>query len=263
MERSLAFYQELLGLRLLGRSPASARLSALDGAPLLILEACPGARMVPRRGSLGLYHVALLLPSRAALGQFLRHIGASGIHIGMSDHLFSEALYLTDPDGLGLEVYADRAREDWPRENGELVGASLPLDVAAVLEAAAPDPFAGIPAGSVIGHIHFYVDDLDRASSFYETAMGFEPMTTLPSARFVSAGGYHHHVAFNTWAVGAQLPKDDDARLLEWQLALPDSSSLAEAAQRLALAGFAVETLADGSFRAVDPWRSAVRVSTR
>jgi catechol 2,3-dioxygenase len=260
LERSLAFYEGLLGLNVLEREERTVRLGERDGAHLFTLVEHPGATLVPRRGRLGLYHVALLLPSRAALGQFLRHVGASGIHIGMSDHLFSEALYLTDPDGLGLEVYADRPRDTWPREAGELVGASLPLDVESVLAAGGEAPFTGIPEGSVIGHVHFYVDDLARASRFYEQALGLEKMTSLPSARFVSAGGYHHHVGFNTWALGAALPEADDARLLEWQLVLPSEADVQAAAARLEGAGFTTERADDGSVRAVDPWRTTLRL---
>lgn len=259
LERSLAFYEGLLGLKLLARAEGSVRLGAEDSTPLLTLVEHPGARAVPRRGRLGLYHVALLLPSRGDLGRFLGHVGASGIHIGMSDHLFSEALYLTDPDGLGLEVYADRPRASWTWEDGQLVGATIPLDVQSVLEAGEGRPFAGIPAGSSIGHLHFYVDDLGRASSFYEAGLGFEAVTTMPSARFVSAGGYHHHVAYNTWALGAPLPEADDARLLEWELALPDEAALQAAVRRLEAKGFVAEPLDRGA-RAVDPWWTTVHL---
>ncbi len=263
LERSLAFYQGQLGLALLSRGAGQAVLGAQDGTPLIVLVERPGAHPVPRRGRLGLYHVALLLPDRPALGRFLRHVGASGLHLGMSDHLFSEALYLTDPDGLGLEVYADRPQDAWPRENGEIVGASLPLDTQGVLAAAGDAPYRGQPAGTVVGHVHFYVDSLPRAARFYQQGLGFEPSTaSFPGALFVSAGGYHHHVGLNTWAAGAALPADDDARLLEWQLVLPDAAEIEAAAQRLAAAGFHVDSLADGTARAVDPWRTAVRLVT-
>lgn len=262
LERSLAFYEGLLGLTTLMREASTVQLGAQDGMPLVKLVEHPGVNSVPRRGHLGLYHVALRVPSRGALGQFLGHIGASSLRIGMADHLFSEALYLTDPDGLGLEVYADRSRESWTWEEGRLVGAALPLDVESLLAAAEDVPFAGIPAGSVIGHIHFYVDDLDRASGFYEGGLGFERMTTMPGARFVSAGGYHHHVAYNTWALGASLPEEDDARLLEWQLVLPDETALEAAGERLEAAGGVLERLPDGSVWATDPWRTVVRLRT-
>ena len=263
LERSLSFYEGVLGLELLTRKARYAELGASDGAPLVALREHPGARPVPRRGRLGLYHVALLLPGRASLGQFLQRVGAAGVRVGMADHLFSEALYLNDPDGLGIEVYADRPRETWPRVDGDLVGDSLPLDTESVLAAAGDDAYKGMPAGTVVGHIHFYVDDLSSAATFYEHGLGFEAsVTSFPGARFVSAGGYHHHVGFNTWAVGAALAEADDARLLEWQLIVPAEVG-AGIAERLGAAGFALETLPDGSVRVVDPWRTAVRLVAR
>ncbi len=260
LARSLGFYEGVLGLKLLAREAGRVYLGAQDGAPLVNLYERPGARPVPRRGRLGLYHAALLLPDRSALGTFLRHLGASGVPVGMSDHLFSEALYLSDPDGLGLEMYADRPRELWPRVGGELVSDSLPLDVEGVLAAGSDASYRGMPAGTVVGHVHFYVTELSQAAAFYEQGLGFRPtLTSFPGARFVSAGGYHHHVGLNTWAAGAPLAEADDARLLEWQLGLP-SEAATGVAERLGAAGFTAETLPDGSLRAVDPWRTAVRL---
>ncbi len=260
LERSLGFYEGVLGLVVLARKAGYAELGALDGAPLVTLCEHPGARPVPRRGRLGLYHVALLLPERGALGTFLRHVSAVGVRVGMADHLFSEALYLSDPDGLGIEVYADHPRELWPRVDGELVSDSLPLDTDSLISAAGGTPYTGMSAGTVVGHVHFYVDNLFQAAAFYERGLGFEAtVTSFPGARFVSAGGYHHHVGFNTWAAGAPLAEVDDARLLEWQLVVPAEIS-ADIAERLGAAGFAPEALPDGSVRVVDPWRSAVRL---
>lgn len=262
LERSLGFYEGLLGLTVVSQDPGAALLGAEDGAPLITLRERPGARPVPRRGRLGLYHVALLLPDRPSLGRFLRHVGASGVHIGMSDHLFSEALYLTDPDGLGIEVYADRPREGWPRVNGELISDSLPLAVDGVLGAAGDAPYEGLPTGTIVGHVHFYVDDLTRAATFYQHGLGFEPtLSSFPGALFVSAGGYHHHVGLNTWAAGAPLAEEGDARLLEWQLVVPSETELAAVTARLRGRGFPVDA-SDGRARAVDPWRTtAVLVS--
>ena len=260
LERSLGFYEVVLGLVVLTRKSGYAELGALDGAPLIKLREYPGARPVPRRGRLGLYHIAFLLPERAALGAFLRQVSAAHIRVGMADHLFSEALYLNDPDGLGIEVYADRPRETWPRGDGELVSDSLPLDMDSLLAAGGDTPYAGMPAGTVVGHVHFYVDNLFRAATFYEQGLGFEAtVTSFLGARFVSAGGYHHHVGLNTWAAGAPLAEPDDARLLEWQLVVP-AEVRAGIAERLGAAGFAPETLPDGSLQVVDPWRTAVRL---
>ena len=260
LARSLTFYEGILGLRVLAKTPGEASLGAADGATLVTLRERPGARPVSRRGRLGLYHVALLLPERPLLGGFLRHVGASGVHIGMSDHLFSEALYLTDPDGLGLEIYADRPKETWPRQDDELLSDSLPLDVPDLLAAATP--YAGMPAGTRVGHVHFYVDDLARAASFYERGLGFTPtIRSFPGALFVSAGGYHHHVGLNTWASGAALAEPDDARLLEWQLGLSSQRALDDALTRLAEAGYAAQTLPNGDALATDPWRTTVRLT--
>ncbi len=260
LTRSLAFYEGLLGLRVLAKTPGETSLGAADGTALVRLHEHPGARPVSRRGRLGLYHVALLLSDRPSLGGFLRHVGASGIHIGMSDHLFSEALYLTDPDGLGLEIYADRPRETWPRQDDELLSDSLPLDVPDLLAAATP--YAGMPAGTRVGHVHFYVDNLERAADFYERGLGFTPtIRSFPGARFVSAGGYHHHVGLNTWAAGAALAEPDDARLLEWRLELSSKAVLEAVLQRLAEAGYAAQTLPDGDALATDPWRTTVRLT--
>lgn len=262
LERSLSFYEGVLGLKVLARKAGYAELGALDGTPLVTLSEHPGARPVPRRGRLGLYHVALLLPDRASLGQFLQRVSAAGAHVGMADHLFSEALYLSDPDGLGIEVCADRPRQMWPRVDGELVSDSLPLDIESVIAAAGGDTYKGMPAGTVVGHVHFYVNNLSPAATFYEQGLGFEAtVTSFPGARFVSAGGYHHHLGFNTWAAGAPLAEADDARLLEWQIIVP-ADLRAGITERLRTAGFTPERLPDGSVRVVDPWRTALRLVT-
>ncbi len=261
LERSLAFYAGLLGLEVRSQAAGTASLGAAGGVPLITLREHPGVRPVPRRGRLGLYHVALLLPGRADLGRVLRHISASGVHLGMADHLFSEALYLSDPDGLGLELYADRPRDAWQHVKGELVSDSLPLDVPGLLSAAGDKPYRGMPAGTTLGHVHFYVGDLARAASFYERGLGFAPtITSYPGARFVSAGGYHHHVGFNTWAAGAPVAAADDARLLEWRLELPSKAELGRVTARLSAAGYAVDTTAEEAV-AVDPWHIKVRLT--
>ena len=265
LARSLAFYEGLLGLRVLTKTPGEASLGGADGASLVTLREHPGARPVSRRGRLGLYHAALLLPDRAALGGFLRYVGAAGVHLGMADHLFSEALYFTDPDGLGLEVYADRPRETWPRKtrldgSDEFLSGSLPLDVPGLLAAATP--YTGMPAGTRVGHVHFCVDDLERATDFYGRGLGFTPtIRSFPGALFVSAGGYHHHVGLNTWAAGAALAEPDDVRLLEWRLELSSKAVLEAVLRRLAEAGYTAQTLPNGDALATDPWRTTVRLT--
>lgn len=271
MERSLAFYEGVIGFhRHAISSDGDGRTVSLGvrGRPesLIELREKPGVRPVSRRGQIGLYHVAVLLPDRADLGRFIVHATNEGARFAAADHLFSEALYLTDPDGLQIEVYRDRPREEWTYMNGELVGDTLPLDFDPVVASAAGTTWQGLPAGTVIGHVHLYVRDLQQAAAFYVSALGFAPtLTSFPGALFVAAGEYHHHVGLNTWAAGAPLATDDDARMIQWQLVLPGPVDVDAAAARLRQAGYALEADPRGlSVVARDPWRIAVQlVSSR
>jgi catechol 2,3-dioxygenase len=262
LARSLAFYEGVLGLRVLERDDAGARLGAADGTETLVtLEPRPGARPMRARGRLGLYHFALLLPDRAALGRFVRHLGERGERAGAGDHLVSEAFYLQDPDGLGIEVYADRPRSTWRRTGRQLMMATDPVDVAALVREAGDLPWAGMPAGTIMGHVHLHVGDLARADAFYAEGLGFDRMVTqYPGALFLGAGGYHHHLGTNTWAgAGAAVPTEADARLLEWTVELPSIEDVARAAESLARGGHLV-TEADGQAVAIDPWGTQVRL---
>ena len=261
LERSLEYYLRVIGLKLLEKTGNNALLGTFsDKKPLLQLHENKTAKPVPRRGRLGLYHFAILLPTRAELGKFLKHLADLGAYAGMSDHTFSEALYLTDPDGLGIEVYADRPRSSWQYKNNEILATTLPLDAQGVVQAAGDERWQGMPAGSVLGHIHFYVDDLERAASFYHEGLGFDiVIRSYPGAMFVSAGGYHHHVGLNTWAAGAEPATADDARLLSWELGLGSEAVIDDAITRLAALGFETEQK-DGVWQAVDPWGSVVRL---
>ncbi len=261
LARSLAYYEQVLGLRLLERGRGIAALGGEGAtAPIIELHERPGARPVPRRGRLGLYHFAILLPERAALGRFLRHLGELGERAGMSDHLVSEAIYLSDPDGLGIEVYADRPRETWRHAGRQLAMATDPLDVESLLRAAGGEPWSGMPAGTVLGHVHLYVDDLDRATAFYHAGLGLDKTVwSYPGALFLSAGGYHHHLGTNTWAAGAEPAGADDARLLEWELVVPRAADAASAVASLAAGGAEVAPSGSGGV-ARDPWGTAVRI---
>ena len=260
LDRSLAYYERVIGLGVLDRGEGTAQLGAEPARPLIELRQRAGARPVPRRGRLGLYHVAILLPERAALGRFVRHLGELDIPAGMSDHLVSEAIYLSDPDGLGIEVYADRPRDRWEYQDGQLVMATNPLDVADLLAAAGEATWTGTPAGTVIGHIHLFVGDLERAAAFYERGIGFDrTVWTYPGALFMSAGGYHHHLGTNTWAADAPPATEEDARLLEWELIVPDTRDADQALERVAAAGAPVQREPGGGV-ARDPWGTAVRI---
>jgi catechol 2,3-dioxygenase len=264
LDRSLEWYQRVLGARLVRRGEETATLGTEGGAPLIELRERAGARPVPRRGRLGLYHFAVLLPDRAALGRFLRHLGELGERAGMADHLVSEAVYLTDPDGLGIEVYADRPRGQWRYEAGELQMATIPLNVQDLVAASGSERWSGMPNGTTIGHVHLHVGDLDQATRFYHEALGFDKVVwSYPGALFLSAGGYHHHLGTNTWAAGTSAAGDDDARLVEWELVLPDAASVSAAGASVEAAGGTIERSADGSILARDPWGTAVRLVSR
>jgi catechol 2,3-dioxygenase len=265
LDRSLGFYEKVLGFRVISRKDAPSGRSARLGAPgdervLLELNEKPGVLPVPRRGRLGIYHFAVLLPTRQDLGRFLRHAAAQGVHIGSANHLVSEALYLVDPDGISVEIYRDRARGGWSYEDDELVVGILPLDTEALLAAAGDQPWRGLPVGTTIGHMHFYVGEIPQAEGFYHAALGFDKVAwSMPGMLFVSAGGYHHHVGLNTWAAGSPVATDEDARLLWWELMLPDRMAVEAAAESLRRAGYGV-TASDGAFLARDPWGITVRL---
>ena len=260
--RSVAYYERVLGLGTLERDRRSATLGAQDDpTPLVRIRERPGATPVPRASRLGLYHFAVLLPDRAALGRFAGHIASQGERVGMSDHLVSEALYLSDPDGLGIEVYADRPRESWTVRGGKLAMATDPLDLDALARAADGRPWTGAPPGTRIGHLHFYVDDLDRAGNFYHAGLGFDRLRLdFPGALFLSAGGYHHHLGTNVWRAGAPRATEGDARLLEWIIRLPEPQEVERAARSLGDAGHRV-TREDGDAIAADPWGTNLRLT--
>ncbi len=214
LERSLAYYESVVGLRVRERGGGRALLGA-DGEDLLILIEQPGAR--PSHGYCGLYHFALLLPERADLARWLAHAARDRVAlVGLSDHFVSEAIYLSDPDGHGIEIYWDRPRELWEGRVAERM-TTLPLDTSSLFaELAAPvsgsldpgsestdplkAPFDGLPAGTTMGHVHLCVADLRQTIAFYRDVLGFALMASLGGqAAFLSAGGYHHHLGANTW----------------------------------------------------------------
>jgi catechol 2,3-dioxygenase len=257
-----------MGFRVLDKQSDRASLAAHgDDTVLIELVERKGARAVPRRGRLGLYHYAILLPDRPSLGKFLVHLSELGVYAGMSDHLVSEALYLTDPDGLGIEVYADRPRTQWKHEQRQLAMATNPLDVQNLVAATKGEKWTGMPAGTKVGHVHLYVGDIDQAAAFFHEGLGFDKVVwSYPGALFLSAGGYHHHLGTNTWAAGAPRAEEDDARLLEWTVLVRSASEAAAAAKSIASAGYKVEqNPAEGtrgeSWVATDPWGTNVRLA--
>jgi catechol 2,3-dioxygenase len=260
LARSLTWYRTVLGLRVLRQDAESAVLGA--DRPLLHLHLRQGARPVPRRGAYGLFHFAILLPGRPALGACMSHLAGQDVRVGMADHLVSEALYLWDPDNLGIEVYADRPRGTWQERHGELVMTTDPLDVPDLVRAAGSDRWQGMPDGTTLGHLHLHVGDLDTARNFYHLALGLDlTVWHYPGALFLSAGGYHHHLGTNTWSPGPAAA-DGEARLLHWELVLPDGDSVLQAGESLRAAGYGVEQRPEGIATA-DPWGTALHLTPR
>jgi catechol 2,3-dioxygenase len=251
--RMKSFYEDAIGLEDLGRSDGIVRLG-IDAKPLVELVDDPNALPKPY-GTTGLFHLAILVPSRADLARAIRRVvGADWTFTGASDHLVSEAMYLDDPDGNGIEIYRDRPRADWERTNGELKMASLPLDIDSILAEEEGEPAPKMAPGTRMGHVHLQVSDLAEIEDFYSGVLGFEvTVRGYPGALFVSAGGYHHHLGFNTWAgAGAPAPPEGSRGLDRFEVTLPDRDELALIEQRLEDSGTDYEST-DGGLTTVDP----------
>jgi catechol 2,3-dioxygenase len=231
LDRSLAYWQEAIGLRLLSRENGAAELGA--DAPLVRLVEEPGARSA--QGFTGLFHVALLVPDRPSLGRFLAHTAREQIPLtGLSDHVVSEAIYLRDPDYHGIEVYADRPREQWEGRVSQTM-TTIPLDTDSLLAEAGDEGFDGLPHGTTVGHVHLCVSDVDEMVGFYRDVLGMGLMAQGgQQAAFLSAGGYHHHVGGNTWETrGAPPAPEGTARLLRFTIVLPDEAEMERVAERI------------------------------
>lgn len=263
LERSLTFYAHVLGLDVLSSGADSAVLGA-GGRALVSLRALPGAMPRPRRTT-GLYHFAVLVPDRKSLGHALARLVAARWPLqGASDHGVSEAIYLADPDGLGIEIYRDRPRDEWPFDEHGLAMMTDPLDLRALLDAAVGegDVPARMPAGTRIGHVHLQVRDIAEAEEFYHGVLGFDVMQRMAgNALFVSAGGYHHHLGLNTWGVAGAPPPPATAPGLDYfELLLPGAKAVAAMREALAARGVSLE-LRDGGWLAADPSSNAVLVA--
>jgi len=243
-----AFYRDKIGLGVIEQSPGFTALG-VDGETLVRLE--QGA--APPSSRAGLFHLAILLPSRADLADWLAHAAATRIPLeGASDHLVSEALYLSDPEGNGIEIYRDRPRTDWPRRDGAIKMATERLDLNALLAEARPSPYAGMPGGTRMGHIHLRVGDTAEAERFYADVLGFDLMVRYPGASFLASGGYHHHIAGNAWnsrGAGARLA--GEAGLDSFELIARSPADFDAMRQRILAAGGA-ETAQGPSI--ADPW---------
>ncbi len=261
-KRALPFYQAVLGLQLNRQQNGTAYLGA-GGEDIVALTENPGAKRARR--ATGLYHFAILVPSRFALAQSLKRIVEQQVPVqGFADHLVSEAIYLPDPDGNGIEIYRDRPREEWyDAQNNFLIGTE-PLDINNLLaELEGQDqPWQGLEPATKLGHMHLHVANIAAAEKFYLDVLGFDLMARYgPSASFTSAGGYHHHIAFNTWAgIGAPPPPPDSIGLREYVVRLPNSDALNQVVDRVHHAGISsAET--EAGLRVRDPSQNAIILS--
>jgi catechol 2,3-dioxygenase len=237
LERSLEYYRRAIGLRVLSQEDGRASLGG--DAELLVLVEEPGAR--PARGHTGLYHFALLLPERRDLARWLAHVAREQIPLaGLSDHFVSEAIYLSDPDEHGIEIYWDRPRETWEGRVDRM--GTWPLDVQSLLrelDEPATEPFDGLPGATIMGHVHFKVSDVGSTIGIYRDRLGFGLMAQLGSqAAFLSAGGYHHHIGANTWeSAGAPPANPGSAALRQATVVLPGARELDDLLGRLGADG--------------------------
>jgi catechol 2,3-dioxygenase len=246
LDRSLQFYRDLLGLVEVRHEGSRVELSTRSRQPLLTLTAIPGTLPRPQ-GVVGLYHFALLFPTRRDLGRTLLHLFEhSWPFQGFSDHGVSEAAYLADPDGNGIELYADRPREDWPRANGQIAMSTFALNVNSLIRTVEGEEWTGVATGTKVGHIHLHVSDLARAGEFYGDVLGFDVTNdNYPGALFLAAGGYHHHIALNTW-LRQSAPAPHAAGLLGYELQVSDKSALQQIADRAAAHGLKAERSSEG-----------------
>lgn len=226
LQRSLQYYQEVIGFQILEQTATSAKLTTDGKSSVLSLEQPDNA--LPKEGkTTGLYHFALLLPSRSDLANIVRHFAQLGIRIGSSDHLVSEALYLSDPDGNGIEIYADRPASVWSWVNEEVQMAVDPLNFEDLLAENQQASWTGLPADTVMGHIHLHVSELKKTEEFYTKGLGFEVVNRFGTrALFISTGKYHHHIGLNTWnGVGAPPPPANSVGLESFSLILPSDEA--------------------------------------
>jgi catechol 2,3-dioxygenase len=258
------FYEQIMGLQVLEKDEANVHLGVDPKTVLVKLEIDPSAHK-RGRGTTGLYHYAILLPGRHDLAVVLDRLLSRSYPLqGVADHYVSEAVYLADPEGNGIEMYADRPRDDWYSSEGELRMGTVALDVEGLLSTIGEksDREVKLPRGTRIGHIHLHVANLEKAVTFYRDVVGFELMMLYgSSAGFLSAGGYHHHIGINTWAgEGAPEPGPGSTGLVEYSILVPDSDELARIADRADAAGIEIDH-AETVVRISDPSGNRLKIS--
>ncbi|MDN4523100.1 VOC family protein [Fictibacillus fluitans] len=254
LNRSLSFYQDILGLSILNKSEKKIDLT-LDGTTSLLTIEQPYNAQPKQPRTAGLYHFALLVPSRKELARVLRHLLNIGYPLqGAADHLVSEALYLADPDGNGIEIYRDRDSADWQWDNGQVVMTTEPLDAEGLLAESVDTNYEGLPKGTIMGHLHLHVADLEEAEAFYCSGLGFEVVQRLGNqALFISTGNYHHHLGLNIWSgKGAPAPASNAVGIHEFTVVYPTNEARREAVMRLEQAGY-VSAQSETGYYVTDP----------
>lgn len=251
LAQSITFYRDSLGLTVLAQDEQTATLGAKT-TPLVVLDQHSTAKQLPNNSVAGLYHFAILLPNRKELGFVIRNLIAQGVELGQGDHLVSEAFYLSDPDGNGIEIYADRPRETWTYEaNGDVKMTTDPVDWQSMLVEAGEEEWYGMPADTVMGHVHFHVKSLEAARKFYVETLGFDVAADASRMRalFLAAGGYHHHIGTNVWAgVDAPETPSDAVGLSYWTLIYPTEASREAAVSAIAQTSYEMNRMEDAVY---------------
>lgn len=259
LNRAVQFYKEVIGFKVFEKGKDKVVLTADGKTPLLIIEQ-PENVTAKEPNRSGLFHFALLLPKRADLGTLIKHFVANNIRIGASDHLVSEALYLSDPDGNGIEIYIDRDPDVWSWDNGKVAMSTDPLDGESIIAESTNQTWGGLPVGTVMGHVHLHVANLPETEVFYN-ALGFEVVTNYPQALFMSNGKYHHHIGLNTWnGEGVSRPTAGSVGLQSYTLIYPNETALNETITRVEALDTIVELNGSG-FMMEDP--SGNRINLR
>lgn len=255
-----SFYQKIIGLKVLEKT-ASGEVLGVAGKPLLTLTTAGNVSRAPRNAA-GLFHNAFLLPSREDLAHWLSNAAQNDVRLdGASDHLVSEALYLSDPEGNGIEIYRDRAPQEWTyHDDGTVEMATERLNLQALLNTAPQTKWDGMAEGTALGHIHLQVGDIPQADAFYRDVLGLKVMARYPGASFFAAGGYHHHVAANIWnSRGAQARQGNMTGLSDYTVTFNDPAALQNALKALDAQEIAVTRAAEGH-ALVDPWGIGLRL---
>lgn len=261
LQPMMDFYVKEIGFQLIVEAGKTVQLSVDAASPVqIILTETPASKIKPTN-AIGLYHTAIRLPDRPSLARLLRHLISHGQRFhGFADHGVSEAVYLADPEGNGVELYVDRPRKEWVYSNGQLNMVTEPLAVNELISGSKDNSWNGLPQGTDIGHIHLHVSELDKARSFYHETLGMDiTQSSYPGALFMSAGGYHHHIGTNIWA-GKNHPPDHSTGLREFGIAIPDSDYFMKLKTKFELAKRPIETVSPTEFVTADFDNLRVRI---